>query len=171
MLTPTNLKPNPTPPQWQLGSTIYGLTTGCSCNTLAALFSLSVPCVNEFFNKICRILVSKLYGQYVRLPKTEGVWGADVKGFLEDCEFPCVGAWDIFHVYVNSNLENYFSFKKRYLVTYLGSVGFNKRFLYVAVGPPGSTHDARLSKEFSFYTAILDRDVMPDKVVRLSDFG
>ena len=160
MLTPTNLKPNLTPPQWQLGSTIYRLTTGCSCNTLAAFFSLSVPFVNEFFSKICRVLVSKLYGQYVRLSKTEAEWGADVKGFLEDCELPCVGAWDIFHVYVNSNLENYFNFKKRYSVTYLGSVGFNKYFLYVAVGASGSTHDARLSKEFSLYTAVLDRDVM-----------
>ena len=171
VLTPTNLKPNPTPPHRQLGLTIYRLATGCSCNTLAALFGLSIPCVNEFFNKICRILVRKLYNQYVRLPETEAEWGAEVKGFLENYEFPCVGAWGGFHVYVNSNPKNYFSFKKRYSMTNLGLVGFNKRFLYAAVGAPGSTHDARLLKESSIYTAILNGDVMPDKVIRLSDFG
>ena len=48
-------------------------------------------------------------------------------------------------------------------------VGFNKRLLYAAVGAPGSTHDNRLLKESSIYRAILDGDIMPEKVIRLGD--
>ena len=33
--------------------------------------------------------------------------------------------------------------------------GYNKRFLYEAVGAPGSTHDARLLKESSIYSDLL----------------
>ena len=53
----------------------------------------------------------------------------------------------------------------------LGLVGFKKRFLYAAVWAPASTHGARLLKESLIYAAILNGDIMPDKVVRLSDFG
>ena len=171
VLTPTNLKPDPTPPDRQLDWTIYRLATESSCKTLPALFGLSVPSVSKFFNKICRILVGTLYDQYVRLPETETECGGEVKGFVENYKFPCVGTWGGFHVYVNSNLKNYLSFKKRYSMANLGLVGFNKRFLYAAVWAPASTHGARPLKESLIYAAILNGDIMPDKVVRLSDFG
>ena len=92
VLTATNLKPNPTPPNRQLGLTISRLATGCCCKTLAALLGLSVPSVNEFFNKICGFLVHNLYDQYVRLPETEAEWKAKVKGYFENYEFSIVGA-------------------------------------------------------------------------------
>ena len=47
----------------------------------------------------------------------------------------------------------------------LGFVGFRKHFLHAAVGAPGRTREARLLKEFSIYTVILDGDIMPDKVI------
>ena len=146
------------------------ISNSCSCKALAALFGLPVS-VNEFFNKICRILVGTLYDQNVPLPKAEAEWGAEVKRFVENYKFPCVGARDGFHVYVNSNQKNYFRFKKRYSMTNLGLVGLNKRFLYAPVGLTGSTHDARLLKESSIYTEILDGDIMPDKVIQFADLG
>ena len=53
----------------------------------------------------------------------------------------------------------------------LGLVGYNERFLYAAVGAPGSTHDARLLKESSVFHKILKGDVLPDRVISLGDFG
>ena len=78
-----------------------------------------------------------LYDRYVRLPTTDEEWQNEIRGFLENYDFPCVGAWDGFHVYINSHLKNYFSFKKRHSMTNLGLIGYNKRFLYTAVGAPG----------------------------------
>ena len=96
-----------------------------------------------------------LYDRYVPLPTTDEEWQSKVRVFLENCEFPCVGAWDGFHVYINNQLKNYFSFKKRCSMMNLGLIGYNKRFLYAAVGAPGSTHDARLLKESSIYVFLL----------------
>ena len=56
-------------------------------------------------------------------------------------------------------------------MTNLGLIGYNKRFLYAAVGAPGSTHDARLLKESSIYSDIINGNVIPDRVVQLGDFG
>ena len=53
----------------------------------------------------------------------------------------------------------------------LKNLGSNKRFPYAAVGAPVSNHDARLLKESSIYAAMLDADIMPNKVIRLDDFG
>ena len=55
-------------------------------------------------------------------------------------------------------------------MTNLGLVGYNKRFLYAAVGAPGSTLDARLLKESSIFDKILKGDVLPARVISLGDF-
>ena len=56
-------------------------------------------------------------------------------------------------------------------MTNLDLVGYNKRFLYAAVGAPGSPHDARLLKGSSIFNKILKGDVLPDRVISLGDFG
>ena len=81
------------------------------------------------------------------MPETDDEWEAEVRGFLENYEFPCFGAWDGFHVYITTMLKNSYSFKKQYTMTNLGLVGYNKRFLYAGVGAPGSTHDATLLRK------------------------
>ena len=102
ILTPTNLKPNPTSPDRQLALTIYRLATGCTYSTLPDLFGVSVSAASKFFNKICRLMVISLYDRYACLPTNDEEWQNEIRGFLENYEFPCVGAWDGFHVYINS---------------------------------------------------------------------
>ena len=130
---PTNMKPRPTTPECQLALTLYRLAHGCTLTTLEDLFGESVTNCGNIFNHVCRVLVAVLYDWYVRLPETDAEWETELRGFLENYEFPCVGAWDGFHVYITP-----------YSMTNLGLVGFNKLFLYAAVGAPGCTHDARM---------------------------
>ena len=78
----------------------------------------------------------------------------ELRCFLENWEFPCVAAWDGFHVYISSNLKNFFSFKKRYSVTNMGLMGHNKRFLWAGVGAPGSTHDYTLLQSCPVFPCI-----------------
>ena len=68
ILTPTNLKPNPTSPDWQLALTIYRVATGCTYSTLSDLFGVSVSAGSKFFDKICWLMVVSRYDRYVRLP-------------------------------------------------------------------------------------------------------
>ena len=170
VLQPTNLKPLPTSPDRQLALTIYRLAHGCSYST-CDLFGISESTACKFFNRVCRLLVSSLYDRYVRMPETDDEWEAEVRGFLENYEFPCFGAWDGFHVYITTKLKNYYSFKKRYTMTNLGLVGYNKRFLYAGVGAPGSTHDATLLRKSSIYREILDGGCIPERKIKLGDQG
>ena len=42
----------------------------------------------------------------------------------------------------------------------MGLVAHNKRFLYAAVGAPGSTHDARLLRHTSLFKDIVSSDAI-----------
>ena len=53
----------------------------------------------------------------------------------------------------------------------LALTSYNKRFLYAAVGAPGSTHDARMLKESSFFDEVLSGRALPDRKINLGDFG
>ena len=109
--------------------------------------------------------------QALYLPSADAKWEVEVREILKNYEFSCVGAWNGFHVYISLKLKSFFSFKKRYSMTNLGLVSYNKRFLYAVVGAPGSAHNARLLKETSIFHRSLKRDVLPDRIINLGDFG
>ena len=48
-------------------------------------------------------------------------------------------------------------------------VGYNKRFLNLTVGAPGSTHDARFLRNTGLFKQILNAQGLPDKTVDLGD--
>ena len=150
----TNLNEHPMSVNRQLGLILYRLGHGASFTTFSQLFGVSISLASATFNKNCRVLVSTFYNRYVKLPQTDEEWEAELKGFLENYEFPCVGAWDGFHVYVSSKLKSYFSFKKRCSMSNPGLVSYSKTFLYCAVGAPGSTHDERMCN-FAIYQKIV----------------
>ena len=39
------------------------------------------------------------------MPRTDDEWEEELRGFIENYGFPCVGAWDGFHVYVSTHLK------------------------------------------------------------------
>ena len=53
----------------------------------------------------------------------------------------------------------------------MGPVGHNKRFLQLATGAPGSTHDARLLTHFSLLRKICNSGGIPNKSVSLGNAG
>ena len=134
--TPTNLNSDPIEPRCQLGLTLYRLGHGSSYTTIEDLFGVSITLAANTFTKVIRVLIQEMYDDYVRMPQTDEEWVEELKGFIENYEFPCIGAWDGFHVYVGSKLKSYFSFKKRYSMSSLGLVGHNKRFLSRQSVPP-----------------------------------
>ena len=127
---PTNLKPKSISVDTQLGLTLYRLGYGVFYSTLSQLFGVLISVVSETFNKVCRVLVVASHDQYVRfLAKTDEEWESEVKAFIENYEFPCVGAWDGFHVYVSCKLKSFIALRDNSLSN-LGLVGYNERYLY-----------------------------------------
>ena len=107
----------------------------------------------------------------MKLPETDEQWEVEVCGFIENSGFPAVGIWDRFHIHVNLQLKANFSFKNKYTVNNLALTSYNKRFLYEVVGAPGSTHDARMLKESSFFYEVFTGRSLPDQKINLGDFG
>ena len=167
--TPTNLVPKPIEPNRQLGLTIYKLAHGCTFTVIGDVFGISESFASQTFNQIVGDLVVNLFHEYVKMPSTEQEWINEIKGFIENYEFPCIGAGDDFHVCVCSKLKNHCNFKHKYSVSNMGLVGYNKRFLDLTVGPPGSTHDARFLRNTGWFKQILNGLGLPDKTVDLGD--
>ena len=167
----TNLNQHPISVSRQLGLTLYQNGHGASFITLSQLFGVSISLASVTINKVCPVLVVTLCNRYVKLPRTDEEWEAELKGFLENYEFPCVGAWDGFHVYVSSKLKSYFSFKKRYSMSNLGLVSYNKKFPYCAVRAPGSTHDARMLRNSAIYQKIVTGHAVYDRAIDLGEHG
>ena len=59
-----------------------------------------------------------------------------------------LGVWDGFHVYISSKMKIFYNFKHRNAVSNMGLVGYNKRFLDLAVGAP-ALHQLHRKMKFS----------------------
>ena len=91
--------------------------------------------------------------------------------FLRELGIPmCWGMGWVPHIY-KYQIKNYFSFKKRYSVSSMGFIASNKRFLWAAVGAPGSTHDSRLLRNCPLYKKIQKGNVFPNNLLHLRNYG
>ena len=160
-----------TSPQCQLALTLNRLAHGCSYTTVGDLFSVAPFTACTIFNHAIRCIVQALYDDYVVLPRNEEEWKDELNAFLENWEFPCVGAWDGFHVYISCNLKNFFSRKKRFSLTNMGFIGANKRFLWAGEEAPGSVHDSTLLQSLDIFRLIESGHCLPNQVLRLPGHG
>ena len=117
------------------------------------------------FMDVCKVLVNTLYDRMVYMPRTAEEWNDELKGFIENWEFPCIGAWDSFHV------SSFYSYKNRYSVTNMGFTGHNKTFMFAAVGALGSTRDSRLLQNCDVYSKIDEGNLLPKSSLNLHAYG
>ena len=71
---------------------------------------------------ICTVLTP--CDEFVCLTRSEADWAKECKGFIENCEFPCAGPWNGFHVHIGWRLKNYFSFKNKYAITSMDLIDY-----------------------------------------------
>ena len=162
---------NPTSPELQLALTFYRLSHGCTYATVGDLFGVATSTACTIFLVVTKVIVCKLYDKFIVLPENDEEWKAELTSFLEDWEFPCVGAWDGFHVYINCQLRNFYSFKKCCSITNMGLVAANKRFLWAGVGAPGSMHDSTILQSSDIFNSIERGHVLPNQVLKLPEYG
>ena len=41
------------------------------------------------------------------MPSSDEKWQAELRSFIENYEFPCVVAWDGFHIFTSTKLKKY----------------------------------------------------------------
>ena len=89
---------------------------------------------------------------------------------LENWKFPCVGAWDGFHVYVSTRLKIFIVLKKIPDDKH-GSDWLQQTFLRAAVGALGSTYDARVLHTSKIYSDNENGLVLPQASLNLHPHG
>ena len=55
------------------------------------------------------------------------------------------------------------------MITNMGFIGYNKRFLDLTAGVPGSTHDGRLLYCIKVNKGLIAGDAIPDKAINVGD--
>ena len=95
------MKPHPIPPATQLALCLYRLAHGCTFLTVGDLFGVAESTAHIIFQDVCKAIVGCLYDRLVYLPRNLQEWSQELENFLSNWEFPCVGVWDGFHVYVS----------------------------------------------------------------------
>ena len=105
IVNPTNLVPEPIEPNRQLGLTIYKLARSCTFTVKGNVFGILESLATQTFIHAVRELVVNLLNEYTKMPSTEQEWINETKDFIENYEFPCIGAWDTFPIYVYSKLK------------------------------------------------------------------
>ena len=83
---------------------------------ISDLFGVWKALAIETFNHRIKEIVAHFNNNYVKMPE--------------------------FYVYISSKRRSFNGFKHQYSVSTVAFVGYSKRFLDLAIGAPGSTHDA-----------------------------
>ena len=78
------------------GTEIYRLAHSCSYAVISDQIVISRTLVIEALNHVIKEFVTHFYTSKCRI----------MKGFIQNYEFPCVGTWGRFHVYISSKLKN-----------------------------------------------------------------
>lgn len=78
------------------------------------------------FNHVIRELFAHFYNDYVKKPEIEDELKEELKRFIENYSFPCVGARDGFYVYISLKRKNLYNFNHEYSVSNMVLVDYNK---------------------------------------------
>ena len=73
----------------------------------------------------------------------------------------------VFKCMLGQSRKVFYSFKKRYSISNMGLIGYNKRFLATTVNTPSSTHDPRLLKHTEVFQGISNDNILPNKSIKL----
>ena len=96
-------------PSWYC---LYRLAHGCTFLTVGDLFGVAESTAHIIFQDVCKAIVGCLYDRLVYLQRNLQEWSQELENFLANWEFPHVGVWDGFHVYVSTKLKNCYSYRK-----------------------------------------------------------
>ena len=136
---------------------VWRLATGNSYRAISKVFGINCSTVNVILLEFCTVIYV-LSSQFINFPVTEDETSImiDLFRISSDCELPqVVGCLDSTHCKIRcpdvESKADYFNRKQVYSINTQAVVGERLRFLDVATGFPGSTHDARVLRSTSLF--------------------
>lgn len=142
---------------------LWRLSTGNSYRSCGLQFGLGkstakVIC-QEFEEALCQ-----RKEQFIQFPYTEDEVQEAMDEFEQEYKFPqIVGAIDGCHIEINAppeNKEDYYNRKQYYSINLQGTVNSQLLFQHIAVGYPGSIHDARVLRLSGIFDLAENGDIL-----------
>lgn len=160
----------PVPVEKRIALGLWRLSTGNSYRSCGLQFGLGKSTAKticqEFEEALCR-----RKDLFIRFPFDADEVRKATSDFEDQYHFPqVVGAIDGCHIEINAppeNREDYYNRKQFYSINLQGIVDPNLMFQHIAVGYPGSIHDARVLRLSGIYALAQDERILsvPTKIV------
>lgn len=153
------------PIEKRIAVALWWLASGNSFRTAASTFgigkSTAIQITHEFDDSLC-----ELYGDWIVFPESEQDTAQAIKSFSEETTIPVpqiLAAVDGCHIPIKApcrNKESYFNRKHFYSMNLQDIVGGDGCLLDVAVGFPGSIHDARVLRMSGFFGQVQRNEIL-----------
>ncbi|RDY14834.1 Protein ANTAGONIST OF LIKE HETEROCHROMATIN PROTEIN 1, partial [Mucuna pruriens] len=161
------------PSDYAVAMVLSRLAHGLSAKTLAARYSLDPYLVSKITNMVTRLLATKLYPEFIKIPVGRRRLLETTQAFEELTSLPNMcGAIDTTPVHLRSNPNNpnpnTYRCRYGYPSVLLQVVSDHKKIFWdVCVKAPGGTDDATHFRDSLLYHRLTSGDVVWDKVISI----
>ena len=160
----------PISPACRLGITLYRLARGDYYYTISEMTGFGVATVCNITIEVSQVIVEKLWKEAVsnKFPSTLDDFKDCSLDMEEMWQFPLVfSALDGCHIPIKMprggghSAKEYHNFKNFYSIILMGMVNAKMQFIWASVGCPGSNHDSIIFRSTSFYSKLMESNILP----------
>ncbi|XP_010519304.1 PREDICTED: putative nuclease HARBI1 [Tarenaya hassleriana] len=161
------------PADYAVAMVLSRLTHGCSAKTLASRYSLDPYLISKITNMVTRLLATKLYPEFIKIPVGKRRLIETTQGFEELTSLPNIcGAIDGTPVKlkrsVKLNPRSIYGCRYGYDAVLLQVVADHKKIFWdVCVKAPGGEDDATHFRDSLLYKRLTSGDIIWDKVINI----
>lgn len=158
------------PTDYAVAMVLSRLSLGHSAKTLAKRYSLEPYLISKITNMVTRLLATKLYPEFIKIPISRRRLHETTQAFEELTSLPNIcGVMDTTAVKVRSkNVGDVFVSKHGFPSVLLQVVSDHKKILWdVCVKAPGGFDDATHLRDSLLYNRLVSGDILWDKVINV----
>ncbi|VVA98187.1 unnamed protein product [Arabis nemorensis] len=161
------------PADYAVAMVLSRLAHGCSAKTLASRYSLDPYLISKITNMVTRLLATKLYPEFIKIPVGKRRLIETTQGFEELTSLPNIcGAIDSTPVKLKRrtklNPRNIYGCKYGYEAVLLQVVADHKKIFWdVCVKAPGGEDDSSHFRDSLLYQRLTSGDIVWEKVINV----
>ncbi|XP_030944507.1 protein ALP1-like [Quercus lobata] len=162
------------PSDYAVAMVLSRLSHGFSAKTLAARYSLEPYLISKITNMVTRLLATKLYAEFIKIPVSRRRLIETTQAFDELTSLPNMcGAIDGSHIKLHSlpsdpNLASHYKCRYGFPSVQLQVVADHKKIFWdVCVKAPGATDEAAHFRDSLLYNRLTSGDIVWEKVINV----
>ncbi|XP_010487838.1 PREDICTED: putative nuclease HARBI1 [Camelina sativa] len=161
------------PADYAVAMVLSRLAHGCSAKTLASRYALDPYLISKITNMVTRLLATKLYPEFIKIPVGKRRLIETTQGFEELTSLPNIcGAIDSTPVKLRRrtklNPKNIYGCKYGYDAVLLQVVADHKKIFWdVCVKAPGGEDDSSHFRDSLLYKRLTSGDIVWEKVINI----